>query len=226
MLVLGRGFWVGDFRGRDFTVKDVKRLYQSVSKHIDRDWEFYILTNDMLAKTPGTKIPLLHGDKWPGWWSKVELHRPDLPEGRTLYLDLDSHVIRSLQPILDFEGDLVMFPSCSKGRKRKDAGWVHRYQAATMLFTPGKMVDIYDRFKEDDENLMQIYRSEQDIMGDWIPNQPTFPSEWLMKLGKLEGRKELWKTPPDDVIIVTGQTKRGLFRNLHKISWFEKMARG
>ena len=95
-------YWVGDFRGRDFQPQDVSRLFASVVKHIDRPFEFFVLTNDMEAELPGIKIKLKHPDDWEGWWAKMELYRPGiLPKRRTLYMDLDSHVIRDLGPILD-----------------------------------------------------------------------------------------------------------------------------
>lgn len=230
-------YWVGKFRGRDFTITDVNRLYTSVSKHIDREFEFYILTNDDDLLTVDSNqlpinwnvIPLKYA--WPGWWSKVELHRPDLKEllagRRTLYMDLDSHCIRSLQPILDSPGDLVMFPTGIPEKKwsrlTKD-GWVCKYQAATMLFDPGcnVMRHVWERFTQTPEHWMKTYRSEQDIMGDWIPNQLMFPRKWMIKLDTIRN----YKQPPEDVIIVTGQTKDGLFRKTNSIHWFEKMARG
>ena len=220
-------YWVGEFRGRDFCIRDVERLYFSVKKHIDRDFTFYCLTNSNEGFPCYVKpIPLLYG--WPGWWSKVELHRADLPEGRALYLDLDSHVMRSLKPILDFEGDLVMFPTPipeHKWENLRRKNWVLKYQAATMLFTVGcrSMQMVWNRFLESPEKWMKKYRSEQDIMGDWIPNQPMFPREWMMKLGSIY-RHNL-KSIPSECIIVTGQPPHKEFRKTDKLDWFEPMAR-
>lgn len=208
-------YWVGDFRGRDFIANDVWRLYHSVLKHADRPFDFYVLTNDMEANVPGTKIELLHGNDWPGWWAKMELYRPDLPAGRTLYMDLDSHVIYSLQPIFDFEGDLVLF----------DSQDTSRYQAATILFNATEFTWLYDKFKEDWNYYMRNYRSDQDLLGKWIPDQPTFPKEWLIKLRNIMGSPVLRRNPPEDVIIVTGQPSRGGFRRTNEIPWFEEIAR-
>lgn len=218
-------YWVGKFRGRDFTMVDVERLYASVSKHIDRPFTFYCLTNSD-EEFPDHINPIALIYAWPGWWSKVELHRSDLPEGRTLYMDLDSHAIRSLQPILDYEGDLVMFETGipeHKWEKLKREGWVCRYQAATMLFDPGTkcMQRVWSKFLMSPNLWMKKYRSEQDIMGDWIPNQPTFPRNWMIKLNTIRDYEE----PPEETIIVTGQTRDGLFRRTHSIPWFEEMAR-
>lgn len=41
-------------------------------------------------------VPLLH--KWPGWWSKMELFRPDI-KGDLLYMDLDTLVVGPLDDI-------------------------------------------------------------------------------------------------------------------------------
>jgi len=219
-------YWVGEFRGRNFTENDVWRLHQTVSKHIDRDFDFYVLTNDLKAELPGTSIPLINPEEWPGWWSKMDLHRTDLPAGRTLYLDLDSHVIRSLQPILDTPGDLVMFPSRMSG---SSGGIVSRYQAATMLFDPGEMerkYQLFSKFQRDDDYWMAHYRSEQDIMGEWIPDQPTFLDKWLMKARLIKRTRPYRKHPPKDVIIITGQPKNNFFREHSNFPWLEQMARG
>jgi hypothetical protein len=218
-------YWVGEFRGRDFSMNDVERLYRSVLKHIDRPFTFYCLTNTSEEFPEYIKpIPLIYA--WPGWWSKMEIHRPDLPPGRTLYMDLDSHVMRSLGPVLNFKGDLVMFDTQipkTKWQWLKRDKWVCRYQAATMLFTPGTevMANTWRRFLLSPKQYMNQYRSDQDIMGDWIPNQPTFPASWMSKLDYIRRNPIL----PNDCIIVTGQTRDGLFRNTKLIPWFEETAR-
>ena len=221
-------YWVGEFRGRDFTPEDVWRLYHSVLKHADRPFDFYVLTNAMEADVPGTKIKLLHGDDWPGWWAKMELYRPDLPAGRTLYMDLDSHCIRSLGPVLDFEGDLVIFDDRTRQHQPKhvqrgEGGWVYRYQAATILFNAGEWGWLYEKFLQDWDYYLKHFRSDQDILGEWIPDQPTFPREWLIKLADVA--KQHRDAPPEDVIIVTGQPKRFGFRRTDEIPWFEQQAR-
>lgn len=220
-------YWHGNFRRRDFTSQDVWRLLETVDKHMDRPYHFYCLTNDFKSKLPGEVIPLIHN--WPGWWAKVELHRPDLPVGRTLYLDLDTHIIRSLNPILDYPGDLVMFNTKTAERKRQQVkyyrknGLVWCYQASVMLFDPGTpvMKSLYEKFCTDPDKWMKIYRSEQDIMGDWMPDQPVFPDGWLLKLSDCRKIKE----PGEDVIIITGQPNDTNFREPMYTPWLREMAR-
>lgn len=194
--------WKGNFRGRNYRDSDVWRLYEMVHKNIDRPFKMYCLTNDMAANLPAEKIELLFD--YSGWWSKIELFRPDLPCGRTLYLDLDTYIVGSLQPILDFKGNLVMFPSPYKN---------NGYQAGTMLFTPGSLSWVLRKFTKNARQYMRQYRSEQDIYEDWLPDQPTFPAHWLMKLGEVKKKKAL----REETIIVSGN-KDGEFRNIELLN--------
>lgn len=200
--------WKGDFRGRDYQDHHVVSLERNIASKIDRPYNFYTLTNDMGADLPGEKIGLVND--WPGWWSKVELFRPDLPCGRTLYLDLDTYIVRSLQPILDTKGDLVMFPTTINGDSQwtRDGWLIPRYQAGTMLFAPGQLSWVYSKFKSQSQRLMQKYRSDQDIYAVWLPTQPTFPRHWLMKKREFERVGGIG----DNTIIVTGN-KDGTFEN-------------
>jgi hypothetical protein len=207
-------YWVGDFRGRDFTESDVWRLFNNVSKHMNSDFTFYTLTNDMSAYLPGHKIELEYN--WPGWWSKMELHRPDLPKGRTLYLDLDTTVVTNIDEVFDVKGNLVMFNNRMIKKPRPDESWkiVYRYQAAIMLFDPGSTVEFYNMFLKDPQRYIVEYRSEQDLMGEFLPNQPTFPDKWLMKLASLRTKAiKPW------VKFVTGQPKGINFRNPEYAKW-------
>lgn len=179
--------------------------------NIDRPYRMYCLTNDMNAKVSAKKIELVNN--WSGWWSKVELFRPDLPCGRTLYLDLDTTIIKNVYPLFEFKNDLVMFPSPYKGKTEKetpDGKQVIKYQAAIMLFDPGKLSWLYFKFRDNANYYMQKYRSEQDIYGEWLPNQPTFPSEWIMKLGTVRKGKPVG----DKTMIVTGNKNGKLFRDI------------
>ena len=196
-------FWVGEFRGRNFTVEDVHRLYESVKAHLNQPFTFYCLTNHKGELGEGiNRIDLMYN--WPGWWSKMELHRSDLPVGRYLYIDLDTHIVGDLEKVFIYDSpNLVLFKT--PYGKTKDKRIVRRYQAGIMSFRPsigGRFM--LDRFVSNPELYMGKYRSDQDLIGDWLPNQPTFPDAWLNKLGNLNMTKE--------TIFVTGQPKGMDFR--------------
>lgn len=211
-------YWKGDFRTRDFCPQDVCRLYVSISKHMERPFDFFVFTNDMEAQLPGTKIELMHSEDWEGWWAKMEMFRPAAySKRRTLYMDLDSHVIKSLEPLFKYKNPIVMFP----GKKENS---VPKYRNATILFDPEEFYWMHSKFMMDSDYYIERYRGDQDLMSEWLPNAIVFPKEWMIKMIDVEKRFKV-EEPPPEVIIVTGQPRSGLFRKTHEISWLEKKAR-
>jgi len=222
-------FWKGTFLGvddepRDYGPQDVERLFQNVSNHMDCDFDFWVLTNDLQSKFPGTVIPLLHPDLLQGWWAKMELFRSDLPiNGKVLYLDLDSLIVRSLKPIFDCTGDMVLFPGRMSGKRVNKV--VERYQSSMIYFEVGAFVRLYTMFMMNAEYYKKQYQSEQDLLGGWLPNQPVFPGEWLMKLSRVTrsgqpGINEIYK---GKTIVLTGRPTNGLFRKTLQEEWLYQM---
>ncbi len=80
--------------GGDFRPEHVDRLWDGVSENFPGHSFFCLTDMDVCCES----VPLKYG--WPGWWSKMELFRPDL-EGDFLYFDLDTIV---LGDIPDFAG--------------------------------------------------------------------------------------------------------------------------
>lgn len=73
--------------GGDFRPEHVQLLAQQVAG--------LVCLSDV--DVPGVEtIPLRHG--WPGWWSKMELFRPDL-SGDLLYFDLDTVIVGDLSEL-------------------------------------------------------------------------------------------------------------------------------
>lgn len=71
--------------GGEYRPEHVRRLISQL-----KDCEITVLTDFPAGDFEGAKVlPLLHN--WPGWWSKMELCRPDIA-GKFLYLDLDTTV--------------------------------------------------------------------------------------------------------------------------------------
>lgn len=97
--------------GGPYNPEWVRRLYVGVDSNLGR-FRFVCLTDSHkthFRDLPGVDvIPLKHG--WPGWWSKLELFRPDVfrPEDRILYLDLDTLIYGDLEEIAAYEGSFAM----------------------------------------------------------------------------------------------------------------------
>lgn len=150
---------------------------------------FRVLTDSLLFPASWT-IPLVH--RWPGWWSKLELFRPDLFDEPVLYLDLDTLVLGDIKPLLDYAG---RFAALSDFRRPE------RIQTAVMAWTPSSTTEaIYERAKED-ESVMSSYWSDQ----PYIEAVMKYADRLQDYCGGLYSLKvDALKGPPDDAVLVCG----------------------
>ena len=109
MITVACVYWKGRFRGRErvFNPKWVSILKNMVERNLDVPHRFVCLSN---VEVPCERIPLINN--WPGYWSKVELFRPNIFKGRVLYLDLDVLVMQNLLPFFEFDSPFAL---CVKG---------------------------------------------------------------------------------------------------------------
>jgi len=84
----------------------VEKLKNGVKRNLARPHRFVCLSD---VDVPCERIPLQHD--WPGWWSKIELFRPEVISGDTLYLDLDTAITGDLEPFVGLETDFAMIRS-------------------------------------------------------------------------------------------------------------------
>lgn len=73
--------------GGMYNAEWVRKLRDGVARNIDGPHRFACLSD---VEVPCERIELQHD--WPGWWAKIELFRPGVIEGRTVYLDLDTAI--------------------------------------------------------------------------------------------------------------------------------------
>lgn len=127
----------------------VHRLKSAVARNLDISHRFICLVDGIRetefdAERGIQWEPLLHN--WPGWWSKVEMWRPDLERyGRFLYLDLDMVVTGSLNSIATYHGDAAV---------TYDFGYDVPSQTA-MNFVPGACREIWDTFSKNPSYWME-----------------------------------------------------------------------
>lgn len=108
------------------------------------------LTDDQISDSRVEPVPLKHN--WPKWWGKIELFRPGICIGPTLYLDLDTVVIGEI------EFNLERFTMLPDVYRKGDFG------SGVMAWrkTPEH---IYHRFMKNPARNMAIYRT-RDRWGD------------------------------------------------------------
>lgn len=78
-------------RGEDYSVEWVNKLYRGVKRNLSSTFNFVCLSN---VDTPYDTIPLVSNSDI--YWNKIELFRPNLFNGPTLYLDLDVVICNSI----------------------------------------------------------------------------------------------------------------------------------
>lgn len=80
--------------GGDYRPHHVAALQAGVARHLSLPHRFVCLSD---VDVPCERVALRN--RWPGWWSKIELFRPGLFCGPTLYFDLDTIIVGSLDEI-------------------------------------------------------------------------------------------------------------------------------
>lgn len=142
-------------------------LEQEIWKRISYPHQFLCLTDldqSHFEKDFVELVKLKHG--WPGWWSKMELFRPDIfDDGDTvLYLDLDTVVVRDIGHLEGaIDCDLILLRDFYRPMTNMATGM--------MGWTAGQFTDLYhfferSRFKASDRfsSSMGGFRSDQEFI--------------------------------------------------------------
>lgn len=85
-------------RGQEY----VQKLRRQVRKHLTLPHEFFVVTDDPASFYPRMKC---RPSALPGWWEKLHLFKPGMfPEGRVLFLDLDTFIVGNIDDIAAYDG--------------------------------------------------------------------------------------------------------------------------
>lgn len=140
--------------GGDYDAEYVRKLRDGVAKHLTLPHRFICLSD---VDVPCERIPLKHG--WKGWWSKLELFRPDVVRGKTLYLDLDTVITGNLDAVATIPYDFAMLNIRAKDVKIGNSGamWFGKPQP-----------HVYRRFVEKPDYWIDFHvkHAENRYMGD------------------------------------------------------------
>ena len=116
---------------------------------------FYCLSD---VNVPCNRIPITQD--WPGWWSKIELFRPKVIDGPTLYLDLDT-VITGKIDVSKLDCDFAMLQSF----------WVADMVGSGVMWFSGKNVpnQVYEKFVKQPQAYIKHYERNRD--GTYVGDQ-------------------------------------------------------
>jgi len=84
--------------GGVYDVTYVERLQKAVARHLRMKHLFVCLTDVPISKFPGTIKTVSLIQRWPGWWSKMEVFRL---LGPVLYFDLDTVIVADVTALAE-----------------------------------------------------------------------------------------------------------------------------
>jgi hypothetical protein len=120
--------------GGAYTKEYVTRLRDGVAAHLTFPYRFVCMTDDPVDGVEC--IPFELG--LPGWWSKPEIFRPDLPFDRVLYLDLSCVVTGLLDDMAMQEGICIT------------SDWYHGGPSqSVLLYNVGDFANLWEAFSRD-----------------------------------------------------------------------------
>lgn len=183
--------WQGDFRHREYEFDWVVKLRNMAKKNISIAHEFVCLTNikPMKKESEGIKIIPLIND-WPGWWSKIELFRPDIFEGRVLCLDLDMIIIDNIDYFATHPSPFILLGPWGRAgapiKIKEGKRALTKYNSSVMSFyanggIPEKM------YRDFDYGAINFFRGDQDYIADACPYLDTFKKGMVVKLKDCPG---------------------------------------
>ena len=152
----------------------VNGIYNACKKFISSDFEFYCFTDYTgdFSINEINKVPLIHN--WPGYWSKMELFRPDVfPNDDVFYLDLDTLITNDITEIATFKTeffgmrDFNMLNELSSGVLKFESKASH-YIYQTFLNNPTFWMKCRGG---DQEAIRKILKKTPDFMQDIFPRR-------------------------------------------------------
>ena len=132
--------------GGEYKPDHVLRLHRQVLNHLP-DADFRCLS-DIEIKGIRT-LPLIYD--WPGWWSKMELFRPEI-SGDILFMDLDTSIVGSLADIASINQLALM----------RDIYRPEGLQSSIMYIPEAAREEIWAEWIERPQHWMEIYQKGGD----------------------------------------------------------------
>jgi hypothetical protein len=171
-----------------YSVEYVANLRAMVRKHLTRPHRFVCLTDRPDQLPSGVEpIRIHHLSDLAGWWAKLCLFAPGALSGRSLYLDLDSIVVASLDPIIDFPSPFALVPHAGTftgAYKGKTRAVVKRFNSSVMVFEPDVLTRLYTDWTKD---VADRLHGDQDWIGEQMPDASAMPIAWFPRLSELNG---------------------------------------
>lgn len=172
-----------------YSVEYVAKLRGMVSRHLSQPFRFVCLT-DRPAELPTNveAVEITPHKGLFGWWAKVELfNRSHGFDGRMLYLDLDTLVVDSLEPVVDFPASFALIPHEGTFNGKDGLAVVKRFNSSVMVWDAGSQDHVFENFIP--TKTPKRLWGDQDHIGEQCPFAAFLPAEWFPRLSSLNGRQ-------------------------------------
>ena len=206
-----------------YTVEYVSRLRAMVERWIDRPFRFVCLTDQPDTMPPG--VDPIAVERLPNcfaYWTKLELFNPIRRwPGRVLYLDLDTLIVSSLSPILDFLTPFAPFALTADPpqprQKTIDAygrAIFRRFNSSVMVWEGDSPAHLYLDWKPAAAARLS---GDQDWIGEQSADAVGMPRAWFPRLSEVQ------RPPfdPDVKVILTKSPKNHVASA--RLPWFEPL---
>lgn len=178
-----------------YGVEYVARLKAMVAKHLTREHRFVCLTDrpwDLPVDIAAIPIPGV--GKMFGWWAKVRLFERGLFDGRVVYLDLDTLIVKDLDPIVDFPSSFALVPTAGSFQPKSHHQVVKLFNSSVMVWDAGVNSQL---FTDWNQRVADRLHGDQDWIGEQWPHASMMPLEWYPRLSAIQAGPV-----PDDAIVV------------------------
>jgi hypothetical protein len=189
-----------------YSVEYVTNLRAMVAKHLTRPHDFVCFTDRPWLVPAGiTSIPIHSPAPLPGWWAKIQLFRPKQFTGRVLYLDLDTVIVGSLDPIVDYPAELALLPHAGTFEGKDGRRVIKRFNSSVMVWNADceLVSQVQTGWSADVANELW---GDQDWLARECPEASIMPASWAPRLSELKGqppnsdaRVVLVKTPKNHI---------------------------
>lgn len=143
----------GDFYSSDY----VNRMLSMLRRHLDEPFDLYCITENPEGLDPAITV-ITPPMEVPGWWNKLFLFSPVMPEGETLYLDIDQIIVGDIAPLL---------AACRKSRARLCAyrdplRWMgSQMNSSWLYYRAPELSFIYESFCRDIPDVFNLEGGDQ-----------------------------------------------------------------
>lgn len=201
-----------------FTLEYVVRLRSMVRRHLAREHRFVCLTDRPQFMPEGIEGVVIPSPKpLKGWWSKIHLFSPAVGlTGRVLYLDLDTLVVSSLDPILDYPAPFALAPDAGTFRPKGELQVVKRFNSSVMAWDAGVNHRLFEAWTP---AVAERLWGDQDWIGEQLPEAAAMPIWWFPRLSELDGK------PPSEAakVVLAKKPKNDVAADLYP--WFGQIWR-